>query len=77
MSAEISLVDLKDRHGRVSRIEGGHGLKRHLACLGIRIDKRICKVASQPFRGPVVVEVDGKQVAMGRGMCRKIWVVEE
>lgn len=69
-----SLERMKEKHGTVCRIEGGHGFKRHLACLGIRMHKKICKVASQPFRGPVVVEVDGKQVAIGRGMCRKIWV---
>lgn len=78
MKTEISLDNMKNTHGRVCRIEGGHGLKRHLACLGIRPNKEICRVASQPFRGPVVVEVDGKQVAVGRGMCRRIWVeVEE
>jgi ferrous iron transport protein A len=74
MKNVTSLIHMKSRHGIVKRIEGGHGFKRHLACLGIRVNKRICKVASQPFRGPVVVEVDGKQVAIGRGMCRKIFV---
>jgi ferrous iron transport protein A len=74
MKILISLDDRKCHHGIVKGIHGGHGLKRHLACLGIRVNKKICKVASQPFMGPIVVEVDGKQVAIGRGMCRKIFV---
>lgn len=74
MKGEISLEDMQSQSGTISRIIGGHGLKRHLACLGIRVNKKISKVASQPFRGPVVVEVDGKHVAMGRGMCKKIFV---
>ena len=77
MKGEISLVELATRCGRVVRIEGGHGFRRHLACLGIRVNKKVCKVTAQPFNGPLVVEVDGKQVAMGRGMCRKIFVEAE
>jgi ferrous iron transport protein A len=77
MEKEISLLHMNARSGIITRIEGGHGMKTHLACLGIRVNKCISKVSSQPFRGPVVVEVDGKQVAMGRGMCRKIFVEVE
>jgi ferrous iron transport protein A len=74
---EIPLLHLNTSSGIVTRIEGGYGMKIHLGCLGIRVNKRISKVSSQPFRGPVVIEVDGKQVAMGRGMCRKIFVAVE
>jgi ferrous iron transport protein A len=74
MKAEISLVNMEFKRGVVKRIEGGYGFKRHLACLGIRINKEISRVTEHPFRGPVVVEVDGKQIAIGRGMCQKIFV---
>lgn len=77
MKGEISLTELASQCGRVVRIEGGHGFQRHLACLGIRVNKKVCKVTAQPFSGPLVVEVDGKQIAMGRGMCRKIFVEVE
>ncbi|MBU7043037.1 MAG: ferrous iron transport protein A [Theionarchaea archaeon] len=77
MDKEIPLLHMNAPSGIVTRIEGGHGMRTHLACLGIRVNKRVSKVSSQPFRGPVVVEVDGKQIAMGRGMCRKIFVVVE
>ncbi len=77
MNIEISLADLHTSCGRVTRIEGGHGFRRHLACLGIRVNKKICRVTAQPFRGPMVVEVDGKQIAMGRGMCQRIFVEVE
>lgn len=77
MNVEIPLVNIHSSCGRITRIEGGPGFKRHLACLGIRVNKKICMVTVQPFRGPMVVEVDGKQIAIGRGMCRRIFVEVE
>jgi ferrous iron transport protein A len=32
------------------------------------------KIACQPFGGPVVIEVDGAKISMGRGIASKIEV---
>ncbi|RLI04436.1 ferrous iron transport protein A [Candidatus Bathyarchaeota archaeon] len=63
-----------EEEGVIVEVDGGFGLKRRLACLGIRIGKKVRKVASEPFRGPIVVEVDGAQLALGRGVAEKILV---
>jgi ferrous iron transport protein A len=60
--------------GRIIRIDGGHGLANRLAALGIRPGKRVTKISSMFMRGPVTVEVDRVQLAIGFGMAKKIIV---
>ena len=60
------------RSGIVVQIQGGHGLVNRLSALGIRPGKRITKVSSMFMRGPVTVQVDRAQVAIGFGMANKI-----
>jgi len=42
--------------------------------LGIRPGKRITKVGSMFMRGPVTVQLDSTQVAIGFGMANKVIV---
>jgi len=60
--------------GTVVQIQGGHGLINRLNSLGIRPGKRITKASSMIMRGPVTIEVDRAQVAIGFGMARRIIV---
>ena len=60
--------------GRVIEIAGGYGLTRRLEAMGIRPGKKITKVSSMLMRGPVTIQVDGVQVAIGFGMARRILV---
>jgi ferrous iron transport protein A len=60
--------------GIVIEIAGGHGLANRLYALGIRPGKRITKVSSMFARGPVVLQVDRAEVAIGFGMANKILV---
>jgi len=53
---------------------GGHGLIRRLDALGIRPGKKITKLSSTLFRGPVMLRVNNSRVAVGFGMARKIIV---
>lgn len=72
------LTELREgESGRIVRVYGGAGLQRRLALLGMRAGKRVRMVASQPFRGPIVIEVEGSQVAIGHGMAWKILVEVE
>ena len=43
-----------------------------LESMGIRKGQRVRKIACQPFGGPVVIEVGGCCVSMGRGIASKI-----
>jgi len=62
------------QNGVVVQIQGGHGLVNRLNSLGIRPGKRITKTSSMIMRGPVTIEVDRAQVAIGFGMARRIIV---
>lgn len=58
--------------GIVAHIEGGYGLVNRLNALGIRLGKRVTKISSMLMRGPVTVQLDNNQVAIGFGMANKI-----
>ena len=58
----------------VVQIQGGQGLANRLNSLGIRPGKRITKISSMIMRGPVTIQVDRVQVAIGFGMARRIIV---
>jgi len=60
--------------GVVIQIQGGRGLVNRLNTLGIRSGKRITKLSSMIMRGPVTIQVDRAQVAIGFGMARRIIV---
>ena len=60
--------------GTIIQIRGGYGLVRRLEAMGIRPGKKVTKVSSMLFRGPVALEVDNAQVAIGFGMANKIIV---
>jgi ferrous iron transport protein A len=71
----ISLTRMQPGHsGTVVQIQGGHGLVDRLNALGIMPGKRITKISSMIARGPVTIEVDRAQVAIGFGMANRIIV---
>ena len=72
---QITLTQMQvGQSGVVVQIQGGHGLVNRLNSLGIRPGKRITKISSMIMRGPVTIEVDRAQVAIGFGMARRIIV---
>jgi len=58
--------------GVIVKIGGGRGIVRRLDALGLRPGKRVLKAGAQFFRGPVVVTVDGRQIALGFGMAGRV-----
>ena len=73
-----TLEDLKPGEGgRIAQIDGGHGMVGRLAALGIRPGRRITKLSSGFMRGPVTIEVDRAQMAIGFGMAKRIRVEVE
>jgi ferrous iron transport protein A len=61
----------------VVEIQGGFGLIDRLNALGIRSGKRITKIGAIKPRGPVTIEVDRVQVAIGFGMASRIIVKKD
>jgi ferrous iron transport protein A len=72
---QLTLAEMKTgQTGTVVGILGGHGLIRRLDALGIRPGKKVTKISSTLFRGPVMLRVNNTQVAVGFGMAKKIIV---
>ena len=70
-----NLQNLKSgESGRISQIDGGYGMVNRLAALNIRPGKLITKLNSGIMRGPITIELDRTQVAIGFGMAKRILV---
>jgi len=62
---------------RVVSLLGGRGFLKRLADLGIFPGANIEVLPPAPSGGPVRVRVKGSQFGLGRGMARKVMVVEQ
>lgn len=47
---------------------------QRLEALGLRPGKMVKKVSGMPFCGPVTILLDGRQIAIGHGICCKVTV---
>ena len=73
--AVISLAQMKaGDSGIITAIRGGHGFTHRLGAQNIRQGKRITKLSSIFRGGPVMVRIDGTQLALGFGMAKRIFV---
>jgi len=61
----------------VQKIEGGWGLRQRLNQMGIHVGDTILVKRSGILGGPIHIQIHGMDVALGRGMARKIIVKEE
>ncbi len=59
--------------GIIIHVKGGRGLVRRLAELGLTQGTRI-KVLKETGYGPMLIEVRGSRLAIGRGVAAKIFV---
>ena len=62
------------KRARVIEIRGGRGLCRHLEQMGIHAGDVISLQGAGAFRGPLLIEVHGSRIALGRGVARKVIV---
>ena len=72
---QLTLAEMRTgQTGTVVGVLGGHGLIQRLDALGIRPGKKVTKLSSTLFRGPVTLRVNNSRVAVGFGMAKKIIV---
>jgi ferrous iron transport protein A len=77
MDMETTLSHLnQDSTATILRLEGGPVFQRRLRTTGIREGKIIRVVTKQPLGGPLVIEIDGRETTIGRGMSQRIVVSE-
>jgi len=70
----MMLIDLDSNDCvRIVAVEGGRSMRQQLALRGIAEGCKL-KIISRSC-GPVVVEVNGNTLALGRGMAQKIRVM--
>jgi len=58
---------------QVIGVTAGHEAQSRLACMGI-LPGEIVTVVQRDTGGPLLVEVKGTRVALGRGICSKVTV---
>ncbi len=60
--------------GIVAFMVGGYGFIRRLADMGITPGIEISVLRNAPLGGPVVVQVRGSSIALGRGVASKVFI---
>jgi len=62
------------KSGVIVGIGGNWGVVRRLESMGFRPGKVVTKLSSQFMAGPITVMLDGRHVAMGRGIASRVQV---
>jgi len=62
------------QRGLIVDVKGGRKLGDRLEALGVRPGRRVTKVSSMLLGGPVTIEVDRSQIAIGHHMASRILV---
>lgn len=71
----MKLIDIENNiQVEIINFEGGKGISSKLRQLGLMPGDRITISKRAPFNGPLLVESNGRSVAMGRGVAGKIEV---
>ncbi len=73
MIVDLTQMKVKES-GIVVSLNGGYNFILRLHNLGIRPGKKITKVGANFWRGPITVQVDKTNLALGFGMAGKIMV---
>ena len=71
----MTLVQVKTGQTvRIMRIEGGLGIEHKLRQLGLFPGDNARVVRHAPLGGPILVEVGGRSIALGRGVASRVIV---
>jgi ferrous iron transport protein A len=66
----------ENRKAKVIDIQGGAGIRHRLSQMGIHPGDIVTMLRFGALRGPILIEVHGSQVALGRGIASKVMVEE-
>jgi len=66
----------EDKKARVIEVQGGWGVRRRLGQMGIHPGDIITVLRYGALGGPILIEVHGFQVALGRRIASRITVEE-
>lgn len=72
---DVPLTSLAINQSAIIRcLAGGQHFQHKLRMMGIREGKSIKLLACQPLMGPIVVEIDRRELTIGRRMAHHIMV---
>ena len=75
---EQILTNLQPKqNARILRLEGGFGFQKNIRSRGILEGKIVEVITKQPVGGPIVISIDKRKTAIGRGMASRIIVAVE
>ena len=75
---EKSLTELKlGEEATIAAVRGGRGMQVRLRNMGLVEGQVVRKLSALAWGGPVVVMVKRTQIAIGRGMARRILVRQQ
>ncbi len=66
----------ENHKAKVVDIRGGPGVRQRLSQMGIHPGDIITILRYGVLRGPILIEIHGSQVALGRGIAAKVLVEE-
>ena len=66
----------ENKKAMVIDIQGGQGIRQRLGQMGIHPGDTIMMLRYGALRGPILIEVHGSQVALGRRIASRV-IVEE
>lgn len=70
---EVPLAEMNEEdEGKISKIVGVN-FRSRLENLGVRIGKEIKVISKQPF-GPITIEIEQRQIAIGRKIASKVYI---
>ncbi len=58
----------------IKSVSGGKGMVSRMEALGVRPGKLVNKVSAQFWGGPITVTIDGRSLAIGRGLAARVFV---
>lgn len=61
---------------RVVRVEGDSALKSRLTQYGLYPGDLLRVLRTAPLDGPLLVEINGREIALGRGVAQNIFIEE-
>jgi len=72
-----SLSEIEEgKKAKVLNILGGKSVRQHLSTIGIHAGDIVFVKRHAVWGGPILIEVHGSEVALGRGVASKVQVEE-
>lgn len=74
----MNLLEAKNgKWVRVVRVEGGRTLQNRLIQYGLYPGDCLRVLRAAPLGGPLLVEINGREIAIGRGVAQKIFIEDD